>query len=123
VNIGRWRIGALHPPGSRSDPPPAGQGPPGSVPPFSGAGLSICREDPRQCHRLRTSKLNRGPSNSCVAFNDSTDGLPQQWRMLEELNPATTDAVMYAVARGWALVEEGTSICLTDAGKRLVVAR
>jgi hypothetical protein len=26
---------------------------------------------------------------------DSTDGLPQQWRMLDELEPATTDAVMY----------------------------
>jgi hypothetical protein len=54
---------------------------------------------------------------------DSTDGLPQQWRMLEELNPAITDAVMYAVTRGWALVEDGTSICLTDGGKRLVEAR
>jgi len=51
---------------------------------------------------------------------DSTDGLPQQWRMLEELNPATTDAIMYAVTRVWALVENGQSICLTDAGRRLV---
>jgi hypothetical protein len=53
---------------------------------------------------------------------DSTDGLPEQWRMLEELDRQPTDAVMYAVT--WmALVEEGTSICLTDAGKRLVEAR
>ena len=30
---------------------------------------------------------------------DSTDGLPQQWRMLEELEAATMDAIMYAITR------------------------
>jgi hypothetical protein len=26
---------------------------------------------------------------------DATDGLPQQWRMLEELDGATTDAIVF----------------------------
>jgi hypothetical protein len=30
---------------------------------------------------------------------DATDGLPQQWRMLEELDGPTTDAIVFAVAR------------------------
>jgi hypothetical protein len=51
---------------------------------------------------------------------DATDGLPQQWRMLEELDGATTDAIVFAVARGWMIVEAGHSICLTDAGRRLM---
>jgi hypothetical protein len=29
------------------------------------------------------------------ALYDATDGLPQQWRMLEELDGATTDAIVF----------------------------
>jgi len=54
---------------------------------------------------------------------DSTDGLPQQWRMLEECEAATMDAIMYAITRGWVIVEAGHSICLTDAGRRLMESR
>ena len=54
---------------------------------------------------------------------NSTDGLPQQWRMLEELEPSTMDAIIYAVTRGWVMVEAGHSICLTDAGRRLMKSR
>jgi hypothetical protein len=43
--------------------------------------------------------------------------------MLEELDVATTDAIEFAVARGWVVVQAGHSICLTDAGRRLVEAR
>jgi hypothetical protein len=50
---------------------------------------------------------------------DATDGLSQQWRMLEELNGPTTDAIVFAAARGWMIVEAGHSICLTDAGRAL----
>jgi hypothetical protein len=39
---------------------------------------------------------------------DSKDGLPQEWRMLEELDRATT--VVVAVARGWVVVQAGHSI-------------
>lgn len=32
----------------------------------------------------------------------------------------TAKAVVFAVARGWVIVEAGHSICLTDSGRRLV---
>jgi hypothetical protein len=52
------------------------------------------------------------------------DGLPQEWRiLLEELDAATTDAIVFAVARGWVVVQAGHSICLTDVGRRLVESR
>ena len=51
---------------------------------------------------------------------DATDGQPQEWRMLEELDAATTDAIEFAVARGWVVVQGGHFVCLTDAGCRLV---
>ena len=54
------------------------------------------------------------------AVYDATEGQPQQWRMLEEMDAATTDALVYAATRGWVLVEGGQSICLTAAGRRLV---
>jgi hypothetical protein len=54
---------------------------------------------------------------------DATDGRPQEWRMLEELDVATTDAIEFAIARGWVVVQAGHSICLTDAGRRLVESR
>jgi hypothetical protein len=54
------------------------------------------------------------------ALYNSTDGLPQQWRMLEELDGATNSAAIYAFTRGWIIIEGGHSICLTDAGRRLV---
>ena len=56
------------------------------------------------------------------ALYASTDGLPEQWRMLEELPGMTAEAIVFAVARGWVIVEAGHSICLTDAGRRLVEA-
>jgi hypothetical protein len=77
--------------------------------PDARACLFMCREEPCQA----------GTSTRAGLY-DSTDGLQQQWRMLEELDPTTTDAVIYAITRGWALVEDGTCICLTDAGRRLV---
>jgi hypothetical protein len=40
--------------------------------------------------------------------------------MLEELDGATTDAIVFAVARGWMIVDTGHSICLTDAGRRVM---
>ena len=52
------------------------------------------------------------------ALFDSTNGLPQQWRMLEELAGMTAEAIVFAVAGGWVSVEAGHSICLV--GGRLV---
>jgi hypothetical protein len=43
--------------------------------------------------------------------------------LLEKMDGATTDAVKFAVARGWVVVQGSYSICLTDAGRRLVEAR
>ena len=57
------------------------------------------------------------------ALYHATGGKPQEWRSLEELAAVTTDAVVFAVERGWAVVQAGHSICLTDAGRRLVESR
>jgi hypothetical protein len=54
------------------------------------------------------------------ALYDASDGLPQQWCMLKEPKGATAAAIVFAAARGWVVVEAGQSICLTDAGRRLV---
>jgi hypothetical protein len=56
------------------------------------------------------------------ALYDLTDGLPQQWCMLEELRGATNSAAIYAFTRGWIVIEGGHSICLTDPGRLLVEA-
>jgi Bacterial regulatory proteins, luxR family len=63
--------------------------------------------------KSRVGNRTRPNSQPCTrALYDATDGLPQQWRMLEELDGA--------VARGWMIVEAGHSIRLTDAGRRLM---
>ena len=54
------------------------------------------------------------------ALYNATDGKPNQWRMLAGLYGATADAIEFAVARGWLLIARGHSVCLTDAGRRLV---
>ena len=46
-----------------------------------------------------------------VLFN-SAGGLPHEWRMLEDLDRATTDPA----ARGLVAIQGSHSICLTDAG-------
>jgi hypothetical protein len=44
-----------------------------------------------------------------------------QWRSLEGLDvPETAEARRYAVERGWILVRDGHSVCLTEAGRRLM---
>ena len=39
---------------------------------------------------------------------------------VKELDGVTTDAIVFAVARGWMIVDAGHSICFTDAGRRLM---
>jgi hypothetical protein len=39
------------------------------------------------------------------ALHDAAAGQPQVWRSLEELDVATTDAIEFAVARGWVVVQ------------------
>ena len=55
------------------------------------------------------------------ALYNATEGKPQQWRMLAGFTnmPEARDAVQHAVDRGWMLVEDNHSICLTDEGRRL----
>jgi hypothetical protein len=43
--------------------------------------------------------------------------------MLEKLDAATAEAIQFAGARGWAVVQAGRLVCLTDAGRRLVASR
>jgi hypothetical protein len=46
---------------------------------------------------------------------------PMQWRSLEGLVvPDTAAALRYAEERGWILVRDGHSVCLTEAGRRLM---
>ena len=52
------------------------------------------------------------------ALSDAPDGRPMQWRKIEHLDFATSDAVEFAVARGWVQVESG-HIALTEAGRQL----
>ena len=55
------------------------------------------------------------------AVYNATDGQPMQWRSLEGLVvPETAEAVRYAEERGWILVRDGHSVCLTEAGRRLM---
>ena len=55
------------------------------------------------------------------AVYNATDGSPMIWRSLEGLDaPESADALRYAVSRGWLLMQGGHSVCLTDAGRRLV---
>jgi hypothetical protein len=57
------------------------------------------------------------------ALFNSTGGLPHEWRMLEELDGGTTDAIEFAAARGWVTIQGSHSRCLSEAGRHLVEAR
>jgi hypothetical protein len=56
-------------------------------------------------------------------LHEATGGQPQKWHMLAAVDGMTAEAIVFAAARGWVLVEAGQSICLTDAGRRLVESR
>jgi hypothetical protein len=47
---------------------------------------------------------------------------PMQWRSLEGLDvrPKPPSSLRYAVEKGWILVRDGHSVCLTKAGRRLM---
>jgi hypothetical protein len=57
------------------------------------------------------------------ALYHAIGGQPQEWRMLQQLDGMTAEAIVFAVAQGWVVVEAGRSICLTEAGRHLVEAR
>jgi hypothetical protein len=51
----------------------------------------------------------------------TTDGGLQQWRTLESLGFADQPAaVQHAVDEGWLMINGGHSVCMTEAGLRLV---
>jgi hypothetical protein len=56
------------------------------------------------------------------ALYHATDGEPRWWVLPAKLNDLTKEAIAVAVARGWML-DRGDSVCLTDAGRELVVGR
>ena len=58
----------------------------------------------------------------CALYN-SPDSLLRHWRMREELDRRTAEAILFAVARGSVVVQGNHSICLTDAGRRRVELR
>jgi hypothetical protein len=56
---------------------------------------------------------------------DSTDGRPQQWRMLEELDGVTNDAAIYAFTQSCAIVPPTASVPIdvaAGAGVRIMAA-
>lgn len=55
------------------------------------------------------------------AVYNATDGRSMQWRSLEGLDlPESAAVVSYAVSRGWLMVQGEHSVCLTEAGRRIV---
>jgi len=52
------------------------------------------------------------------ALSDAPNGRPMQWRKIEQLDSASSDAIEFAAARGWVQVESG-HIALTEAGRLL----
>jgi hypothetical protein len=65
-------------------------------------------------------KIESGALHLIRGLYDAAEGRPTQWRSLDDLDvPQSAEAVRYATARGWILVESGNSVCLTDAGWRL----
>jgi hypothetical protein len=62
----------------------------------------------------------------CSALGDLSENRQQRWRMMnsvvEKLGLGWDEAeaaAREAEAQGWLLVEDGHSVCLTDAGRRL----
>jgi hypothetical protein len=53
----------------------------------------------------------------------ATDGKPVWWSLPTNLNDVTKGAIAHAVDRGWMLLEGSHSVCLTDAGRKLVEGR
>jgi len=53
---------------------------------------------------------------------DATGGRPLHWRMSAEIDRETADAIEFAVARGWVVVQGGHSICLTDPADGIALA-
>jgi len=51
----------------------------------------------------------------------ATDGRSFWWRLPRDLNDVTRQALEFAVDRGWLLMMDGHSVCLTDAGRELVM--
>ena len=72
--------------------------------------------------RLTASETETLALHLVRALYHVAGGKPQEWRSLEELDAVTTDAIVFAVERGWVVVQGGQSICLTDADRRLVEA-
>jgi hypothetical protein len=64
----------------------------------------------RKVHIVATQILTMPRKTETLAIHlirglyDAAGGRPQEWRMLEELDVATTDAIEFAVARGWVVV-------------------
>ena len=53
------------------------------------------------------------------ALYEATDGKSLQWRMIIGLSSKQA-AVDYAVEKGWLLVKERCSVCLTEEGAALL---
>jgi hypothetical protein len=54
------------------------------------------------------------------ALYEATDGWPMRWCILAFVRGASEEALQYAVDRNWVMVGEGTTACLTDAGRQLI---
>jgi hypothetical protein len=66
------------------------------------------------------TRVDRQDARKLVkSLHKATKGKPMHWRMIIGLS-AKQSAVDYAVEKGWIIVEEEHSVCLTDKGAALV---
>lgn len=118
--IRRWRIRAVGPQGTRSTTRGKARL---DAPRFQVRAFLCAARSHHHVTTSRTSRLNHLALQLVRVLYKSAGGLPQQWCMLEELDGATNNAAIYALTRGWIIIEIGHSICLTDAGRRRMEAR
>jgi hypothetical protein len=70
-------------------------------------------------------RLELGPCPALYllhALYNGTGGQPHERHMVVALDGMTAEAIVFAIAQGWVIVEAGQAICLTDAGPGLVEA-
>lgn len=50
---------------------------------------------------------------------DATDGEAMHWQVIKRLDGATDEAVAFAAARGWIVLDSVRGVALTDVGRQI----
>jgi hypothetical protein len=64
--------------------------------------------------------IEKGAHLLVGALSHATGGKPRWWKLPTEMSDMTKETMALAVDRGWML-HSGDSVCLTDAGRELVI--